>query len=336
MTPNLMPNNSSDEVLNESAILNQLLPESKIFVAGHRGLVGSAIVSMLKARGFSNILIAAKTELDLTQTEAVSEFFAREKPTHVFMAAAKVGGILANDTYPVEFLDINLRIQSNIIRSSFESGVKKFVFLGSCCIYPKLCPQPIKEEYLLTGPLEPTNEWYAIAKIAGVKLCQAYRKQYGFDAISLMPTNLYGPNDNFDLQTSHVLPALLRKFHDAKVKKEERITMWGSGMPRREFLYVDDMADAAIFLMQNYSHADVINVGTGVDITIRGLAEKIAEAVGFNGGIELDLSKPDGTPLRRIDVTRLFALGWRPSVSLDEGISRTYDWYRTNFAGARH
>ena len=336
MTSSENPITPLAHALSDSTIPNKLQPESKIFVAGHRGLVGSAIVSMLKARGFSNILTAPKSELDLTHAEAVAGFFAREKPTHVFMAAAKVGGILATDTYPVEFLDINLRIQSNVIKSSFESGVKKFVFLGSCCIYPKLCPQPIKEEYLLTGPLEPTNEWYAIAKIAGVKLCQAYRKQYGFDAISLMPTNLYGPNDNFDLQTSHVLPALVRKFHDAKIKKEQRIIMWGSGMPRREFLYVDDMADAAIFLMQNFSHSDIINVGTGIDVTIRGLAEKIAETVGFHGGIELDLSKPDGTPLRRIDVSRLFALGWRPRVSLDEGIVRTYDWYRANFVGSRH
>jgi len=318
----------------ESGIKNTMQPDSKVFVAGHRGLVGRAIVAKLIEKGFTNILTADKSALDLTDPFAVKAFFDTNRPTHVFMAAAKVGGILANDSYPVEFLDTNLRIQSNVIQSSWQYGVEKFVFLGSCCIYPKLCPQPIKEEYLLTGPLEPTNEAYAIAKIAGIKLCQAYRKQYGFDAISLMPTNLYGPNDNFDLQTSHVLPALLRKFHDAKIKNGLSITMWGSGTPKREFLYVDDMADAAIFLMQNYSHSDIINVGTGVDITIRGLAEKIAEVVGFNGQIELDLSKPDGTPLRKIDVSRLFALGWRPTVSLDEGIKLTYDWYRNHLTSA--
>ena len=324
------------DTLSETELLNIMQPNSKIFVAGHRGLVGNAIVAKLKARGFNNVITAPKSELDLTDPAAVAQFFEKQRPTHVFMAAAKVGGILANDSYPVEFLDVNLRIQCNVIQSSWKNGVKKFAFLGSCCIYPKLCDQPIKEEYLLTGPLEPTNEWYAIAKIAGVKLCQAYRKQYGFDAISLMPTNLYGPNDNFDLQTSHVLPALIRKFHDAKLKGDKNIIMWGSGMPKREFLYVEDMADAAIYLMQNYSHSDIINVGTGVDITIRGLAEKVAQLVGFNGGIELDLSKPDGTPLRRIDVCRLFALGWRPQVTLDEGIARTYEWYRANVASARH
>jgi len=318
----------------ESGIKNRMQPDSKVFVAGHRGLVGRAIVAKLIEKGFTNILTADKSALDLTNPFTVKTFFDTYRPTHVFMAAAKVGGILANDSYPVEFLDTNLRIQSNVIQSSWQYGVKKFAFLGSCCIYPKLCPQPIKEEYLLTGPLEPTNEAYAIAKIAGIKLCQAYRKQYGFDAISLMPTNLYGPNDNFDLQTSHVLPALLRKFHDAKIKNDPSITMWGSGMPKREFLYVDDMADAAIFLMQNYNHSDIINVGTGVDITIRGLAEKIAEIVGFNGQIELDITKPDGTSLRKIDVSRLFALGWRPTVGIDEGIARTYDWYRTQFTGA--
>jgi len=318
----------------KSGIKNTMQPDSKVFVAGHRGLVGRAIVAKLIEKGFTNILTADKSALDLTDPFAVKAFFDTNRPTHVFMAAAKVGGILANDSYPVEFLDTNLRIQSNVIQSSWQYGVEKFVFLGSCCIYPKLCPQPIKEEYLLTGPLEPTNEAYAIAKIAGIKLCQAYRKQYGFDAISLMPTNLYGPNDNFDLQTSHVLPALLRKFHDAKIKNGLSITMWGSGTPKREFLYVDDMADAAIFLMQNYSHFDIINVGTGVDITIRGLAEKIAEIVGFNGQIELDLSKPDGTPLRKIDVSRLFALGWRPTVRLDEGIKLTYDWYRNHLTSA--
>lgn len=324
------------DALSDEQRLNIMQPDSKIFVAGHRGLVGQAIVAKLRDHGFKNLILTAKSELDLTDPIAVEYFFASNRPTHVFMAAAKVGGILANDTYPVEFLDSNLRIQCNVIQSSWKNGVKKFAFLGSCCIYPKLCEQPIKEEYLLTGPLEPTNEWYAIAKIAGVKLCQAYRKQYGFDAISLMPTNLYGPNDNFDLQTSHVLPALIRKFHDAKLKGEKSITMWGSGMPKREFLYVDDMAEAAIFLMQSYSRSEIINVGTGIDITIRGLAEKVAGLVGFTGGIENDLRKPDGTPLRRIDVTRLFALGWRPKVSLDEGIARTYEWYRENVASARH
>lgn len=323
------------DAFNETGIKNMMRSDSKIFVAGHRGLVGGALVKKLSEKGFANILTIEKAALDLTDQPAVSAFFEHHRPTHVFMAAAKVGGILANDSFPVDFLDTNLRIQSNVIQSSWQFGVEKFVFLGSCCIYPKFCPQPIKEEYLLTGPLEPTNESYAIAKIAGIKLCQAYRKQYGFDAISLMPTNLYGPNDNFNLETSHVLPALLRKFYEAKINNSANITMWGSGSPRREFLYVEDMADAAIFLMQNYSHSDIINVGTGVDITIRELAEKIAQEVGYSGEIALDLSKPDGTPLRRIDVSRLFALGWRPCVDLDEGIRRTYDWYRTHLTSAK-
>jgi GDP-L-fucose synthase len=313
-----------------------MTPESRIFVAGHNGLVGSAIVARLRQLGFHDILVATRQTLDLTQRDQVFDFFHEKKPSHVFMAAAKVGGILANDTYPVDFLETNLLIQNNVTRASYESGVKKFAFLGSCCIYPKVCPQPIREDYLLTAPLEPTNEWYAVAKIAGVKLCQAYRKQYGFDAISLMPTNLYGPNDNFNLTSSHVLPALIRKFHEAEIQRLDKAVMWGTGTPRREFLYVDDMADAAVFLMQNYSHGDIINVGTGQDISIAELGKLVAHIVGFDGAIENDTSKPDGTPLRRIDVSKLFDMGWRPSVGLAEGIRRTYEWYCQNVLQSRH
>jgi len=309
---------------------NIMQSDSRIFVAGHSGLVGSAIVRRLNELGFANTLTASRSNLDLCDAVVVERFFAENKPSHVFMAAAKVGGIHANNTQPVQFLDINLQIQGNVIRSAWRHAVKKFVFLGSCCIYPKICPQPIKEEYFLTGPLEPTNEWYAVAKIAGIKLCQAYRQQYGFDAISLMPTNLYGPNDNFDLLTSHVLPALIRKCDEARRRNDSEVVIWGSGTPRREFLYVDDMADAAVFLMQNYSSEKILNVGTGIDITIRELAELVANIVGFRGAIVTDARKPDGTPLRRIDVETLFEMGWRPKIDLEEGIRRTYQWYRTN------
>lgn len=306
--------------------------DSRIFVAGHRGLVGSALMRALQRRGFGDLLAEPRGNLDLTDGAAVDAWFARANPSHVFLAAAKVGGIHANNTWPVDFLETNLRIQNNVISSAWRHGVAKLVFLGSCCIYPKVCPQPIKEEYLLTGPLEPTNEWYAIAKIAGIKLCQAYRAQHGFDAISLMPTNLYGPHDNFDLLNSHVLPALIRKFHEAVESSAPEVTVWGSGTPRREFLYVDDMADAAIFLMQNYSDTGIINVGTGRDISIAELAQKVADIVGFNGKIVYDRSKPDGTMLRMSDVSRLNQMGWQARVTLGEGIRRTYEWYRTHSA----
>jgi GDP-L-fucose synthase len=309
-------------------IENRMDDGSRIYVAGHTGLVGSAIVRALKRSGHRTIVTASRSRLDLTDAPAVDAFFAAERPTHVFLAAAKVGGIHANNSYPVEFLETNLRIQNNVIHSAWRHGVRKLVFLGSCCIYPKVCPQPIKEDYLLTGPLEPTNEWYAVAKIAGIKLCQAYRRQHGFDAISLMPTNLYGPNDNFDLLSSHVLPALIRKFHEAKARGHDEVVVWGTGNPRREFLYVDDMASAAVFLMQHYSDERIINVGAGKDISIAELASKIAGIVGFEGRIRFDTSKPDGTLLRCSDVSRLLEMGWRPAVNLTEGIRLTYEWYR--------
>ena len=304
--------------------------DARIYVAGHRGLVGSAIVRALQSKGYQNLLLRKRGELDLTDEPAVREFFITEKPTHVFDAAAKVGGILANDSYPADFLRDNLRIQNNLIQSAYENGVEKFLFLGSSCIYPKMAPQPLKEEYLLTGPLEPTNEWYAIAKIAGIKLCQAYRKQHGFNAISLMPTNLYGPGDNFDLETSHVLPALIRKFHEAKESRAGSVPIWGSGRPKREFLYVDDLAGAAVFLMNHYDDAEMVNVGTGKDISISDLAQLVGRVVAFEGRLEFDASKPDGTPRKLLDVSRLTALGWTPQWSLEEGIAATYQWYLVN------
>ena len=303
-----------------------------IFVAGHRGLVGSAIVRRLLAQGASQLVLRSRDELDLTSQAAVEAFFASERPSYVYLAAAKVGGILANDTRPAEFLRDNLAIQTNVIHSAWKHGTKKLCFLGSSCIYPKLAPQPLKEESLLTGPLEPTNEWYAIAKIAGIKMCQAYRRQYGFDAISLMPTNLYGPGDNFDLQTSHVLPALVRKFHEAAQRGDASVTLWGTGTPRREFLHVDDLAEAAVFLMQNYSEEQFINVGTGEDLTIRELAQLVADATGFKGEILNDPSKPDGTPRKLMDVSRLKAMGWRPKIGLRDGIERTVRDYRAQLA----
>jgi GDP-L-fucose synthase len=301
--------------------------DSKIYIAGHRGLVGSAIVRRLQKLGYSNLVTRNRFELNLLSEKAVADFFAAERPEYVFLAAAKVGGILANDSYPAEFLAENLRIQINVIDSAYWHGTSKLQFLGSSCIYPKLAPQPIKEEYLLTGPLEPTNEWYATAKIAGIKLCQAYRKQYGFNAISLMPTNLYGPGDNFDLQSSHVLPALIRKFHEAKSAGRQDVVIWGTGSPRREFLHVDDLASAAVYLMLNYNEAEIVNVGTGADISIADLARLVQRTVGFSGNLVFDTTKPDGTPRKLLNISRLTALGWRAQIGLDDGIESTYAWF---------
>ena len=299
-------------------------PDSRIFVAGHRGLVGSAIVRELERTGHANLIRRTRTELELMDAAAVDRFYAEAKPEYVFVAAAKVGGILANDRQPASFLFENLQIQNNLIHGAWKAGVKKLLFLGSSCIYPKLAPQPLKEEYLLSGPLEPTNEWYAIAKIAGIKMCQAYRRQHGGDFISAMPTNMYGPNDNYDLQGSHVLPALIRKFHEAKVTAAKDVTCWGTGSPMREFLYADDLASACVHLMNHYSEEQFINVGSGSDLTIRELAELVRDVVGFTGAIEWDSSKPDGTPRKLMDSSRLFALGWKPNVPLRDGIRLAY------------
>ena len=300
---------------------------SRIFVAGHRGLAGSALVRALRRLGYQKLLYRTRQDLDLTDPHAVIDFFEAERPQYVFLAAAKVGGILANSTYPAEFLQNNLAIELNITDAAYRCGVQKMLFLGSSCIYPRLAPQPIPESALLTGPLEPTNEWYAIAKIAGIKLIQAYRKQYGFRGICLMPTNLYGPGDNFDLATSHVLPALLRKFHDAKVNGAGEVVVWGSGKARREFLHVDDFADAAVHLMLHYDSDEIINVGTGEDLTITELAELIRSVVGYCGNITFDASKPDGTPRKLLDVSRLHSSGWQARIGLEEGLRRTYEWY---------
>lgn len=302
-------------------------PESSVFVAGHRGLVGSAIVRRLRAGGFGNLVLRNRAELDLTRQDAVESFFAESRPEYVFFAAAKVGGILANNTYPAEFIQDNLVIQTNIIDAAYRHGTRKLLFLGSSCIYPKFAPQPMPEDCLLTGPLEPTNEWYAIAKIAGLKMCQAYRRQYGFNAISAMPTNLYGPGDNFSLKNSHVLPALLRKIHEAKVAGAAQVEVWGTGKPRREFLHVDDLADACLFLMQNYDGDGWINVGWGRDETIAELADTIRRVVGFQGALRFDTSKPDGTPRKLLDTTRLTELGWSPKIGLEAGIRSTYEWF---------
>jgi len=304
--------------------------DTKIYIAGHRGLVGSAIIRNLENKGYKNIVTRTRQELDLMQTEAVNQFYNQEKPEVVIDAAAKVGGIHANNTYPAEFIYDNLTIQNNLINGAYQADVNKFVFLGSSCIYPKMAPQPLKEEYLLTGALEPTNEWYAIAKIAGIKMCQAYRKQYGFDAISLMPTNLYGPGDNFDLQNSHVLPALIRKFHEAKINNDQNVTVWGTGSPKREFLYVDDMADASVFLMENYSDEQIVNVGTGIDVTIKELAEIVKKVVQFNGDLVFDTTKPDGTPRKLMDVSFLNSQGWKAKTTIETGIQQAYAWFLSN------
>jgi GDP-L-fucose synthase len=309
--------------------------DAPFFVAGHGGLAGSALLRRLQALGFRNLIVRTSAELDLRSQAAVEEFFRVEQPQYVMLAAARVGGIHANNTRAAEFIRDNLQMQTNVIDSSHRHGVRKLVFLGSSCIYPRLAPQPMKEADLLTGELEPTNQWYAIAKIAGLKMCQAYRRQYGFDAICLLPTNLYGPGDNFSDTQSHVLPALIRRFHEARVSRAESVTVWGSGKPRREFLHSDDFADAACMLLENYSAEDPINVGCGTDVSISELASQVARVVGYQGRIDYDATKPDGVPRKLLDVTRLGALGWTPRIDLAEGLSQTYEWYVTHFASAR-
>ena len=305
--------------------------DSKIYLAGHAGMAGSAIYRKLKNEGYTNIVTRTHKELDLTNQQQTQEFFQKERPEYVILAAAKVGGIKAHMTYPADFAYINIMIESNVIKASYNCGVKRLLFLGSSCIYPRLCPQPIKEEYLLTGPLEPTNEAYAIAKIAGLKMCQYFNSQYGTNFISVTLSNLYGPNDNFDLETSSVLPALLRKFHEAKTNKQPYVEVWGTGNQRREFLYVDDLADAVLHLMNNYKENEPMNVGTGEDLTIKELAQLIKEVVGYEGEIRFDTTKPDGIPRRLLDVTRLHNTGWRYKIELKEGLELTYQWFRENW-----
>ncbi len=300
---------------------------SRIYVAGHRGLVGSAIYRLLKKRGFENLITRTHSELELMDAVAVQNFFEETKPEFVFLAAAKVGGIHANSTYPADFMRENLVVQTNVIHESWRNGVEKLMFLGSSCIYPKLCPQPISEESLLTGELEPTNEAYALAKIAGIKTCQSYNQQYGTNFISAMPTNLYGINDNFHPENSHVLPALIRRFHEAKLADSESISIWGTGNPRREFLHSDDLADAVLFLMENYNDSEIVNVGCGEDQTIRVLAETISEVVGYSGSLAFDSSRPDGTPQKILDISKIRALGWTPEIPLKKGLEQVYQWY---------
>ncbi|WP_186576560.1 GDP-L-fucose synthase [Aquibacillus kalidii] len=307
---------------------------SKIYVAGHRGLVGSAIVRKLEEKGYTNLVYRTSSELDLTDKNKVDSFFESEKPEYVFLAAAKVGGIVANNEYPADFIRDNLLIQTNVIDAAYRNGVQKLLFLGSTCIYPKFAPQPMNEDSLLTGILEPTNEPYAIAKIAGIKMCESYNRQYGTNYISVMPTNLYGPNDNFDLETSHVLPALIRKFHEAKLNETPTVEVWGTGKPRREFLYSDDLADASVYLMNTYEGNQFVNVGLGKDISIGELAEKIKAVVGYEGEIIYNTSKPDGTPRKLVDVTKLSEIGWEASISLDQGLKEAYDWFLTNIENA--
>lgn len=309
--------------------------QSRIFIAGGRGMVGSAICRALARQGFTEVLTPGREALDLGSQTAVDSWFAAHEPEYVFLAAAKVGGIHANDTFPAEFIHDNLVIETNVIHSAWKHGARKLCFLGSSCIYPKHAPQPLKEEYLLTGPLEPTNEWYAVAKIAGIKLCQAYRRQYGFDAISLMPTNLYGPGDNFHPENSHVIPALIRRFHEAKEGGLDEVMIWGTGTPRREFLHVDDLADACVFLMKNYSGEQFVNIGVGEDLPIIDLARLIARVVGFEGRVSTDPAKPDGTPRKLLDVSRLHALGWEASIGLEEGLREAYEWFLNHQHSAR-
>lgn len=308
--------------------------DSRIYVAGHAGLVGSALVRALRAAGHENLVVRTRRELDLTDQLAVERFFAGERPEVVVLAAAKVGGILANDSYPADFIRDNLLIQQNVICAAHRAGVSKLLFLGSSCIYPREAPQPMREDTLLSGPLEPTNQWYAVAKIAGIKLCQAYRRQYGFRAISVMPTNLYGPHDNFDLTSSHVLPALLRRLHEAQAARSPEVVVWGTGAPRREFLHVDDLADACLHLLRHYDGEDIVNIGTGVDLTIRELAGVIAEVVGYRGELRFDPSRPDGAPRKLLDVSKMEGLGWRARIPLRSGIEQTYRWY-LDHPGAR-
>jgi len=309
----------------------QLKKSDKIFIAGHRGMVGSALVRRLEAERFTNLLTRDRSHLDLSDESAVAKFFAEARPDIVILAAANVGGIKANNDFPVEFLLDNLRIQNNVIRSAYQTGVRKLLFLGSSCIYPKLAPQPIPESALLTGPLESTNEPYAIAKIAGIKLCQAYAREYGTNFISVMPTNLYGPNDNFDLETSHVLAALLRKAHEAKSRNENKLIVWGTGESRREFLHVDDLAAACLLLLEKYDSAEIINIGSGEDVTIRELAKLVCDVVGFDGELVWDKTKPDGTPRKLLDVTRIRVLGWQPTIPLRKGIEQTHEWFLANW-----
>ncbi len=313
----------------------QISKTARIYVAGHRGLVGSAVVRALHAKGYSNVIVRTHHELDLTEQRDVRQFFDAERPDAVVMAAARVGGIFANSSKPAVFIRDNLMMQDNVIDAAHKAGVAKFVFLGSSCIYPKLAPQPIKEDYLLTGPLEATNEWYAVAKIAGLKMCQAYRREYDFNAISLMPTNLYGPGDNFDRENSHVLPALIRRFHEAKLRGDSEVTVWGTGTPRREFLHVDDMADAVLYLLHQYDAEPIVNIGWGKDVTIRELAELVMAAVGYRGALTFDTTKPDGTPRKLLDTQRLTGLGWQPKISLKDGIAQTYRWFSEHAADAR-
>jgi len=304
--------------------------DSRIFVAGHRGMVGSALCRRLATAGYSNLVLRPRDALDLTDQAAVRAFFVETRPEYVFLAAARAGGIVANDSLPADFIAINLMIQTNIIDAAWRAGTRKLMFLGSTCIYPRLAPQPIPEDALLTGPLEPTNQWYAVAKIAGIKMAEAYRRQHGFDAVSVMPTNLYGPGDNFDLAGSHVIPALMRKIHTAKLAGADEVTLWGSGTPRREFLHVDDLADACVYLMDTWSDAQFVNIGAGTDQTIAELATTIADVVGWRGRFVYDRSKPDGSPRKLVDVTRLNALGWKARIGLRDGLAQTYAWFRAH------
>ncbi|MBT3401234.1 MAG: GDP-L-fucose synthase [Rhodospirillaceae bacterium] len=304
--------------------------DAKIYIAGHRGLVGQALVRQLNARGHTNIVTRTSQELDLTEQAAVREFFDAEKPDYVLDAAAIVGGIMANDLYPADFIAGNLKIQTNLIDTAYRAGAKKMLFLGSTCIMPHDAPQPMKEEYMLTGPLEETNQWYAVAKIAGIKMCQAYRRQYGFDAISVQPTNLFGIGDNFDYETSHMAPAMIRRMHEAKLSGADNVVIWGTGTPKREIMFVDDMADACVYLMNNYSDEPFVNIGTGEDISIADFATLVADVVGYSGSFSYDSSRPDGTPRKLVDVSRLTELGWQSKISLREGVERTYAWYLDN------